>query len=69
MCHARDGYKANLMYHVDEDLSVISTEMAEHLDLVLAGENCLDERDDFRWMQWIHDQTFPGGSVGVDRLR
>ena len=55
------------MYHVDEDLSVISAEVAEHLDLVLAREKRLDEGDDFMWVQCIHDQTFPGGSVRVDR--
>ena len=68
MCRGKEGYKANLMYHIDEGLSFVSTEVAEHLDLTLAGEGCLDKRDDLMWGQCVSDQTFPGGSVGVDRL-
>ena len=35
------------MYRIDEGLSIISTEVTNHLDLIIACEYCLDERDDF----------------------
>ena len=41
------------MYHVDEGLSIISTEVTDHLDLIAAREDCLDKRDDFMWEQGV----------------
>ena len=37
------------MYHIDEGLSFISTETTDRLDLALAREDLLGERDDFVW--------------------
>ena len=53
------------MYHIDEILGIVSAEVADHLDLILAGEDCLDERNDFMWEQSVTDQTLPGGCVGI----
>jgi hypothetical protein len=45
----RKEKRTNLMYPIDESLSVISTKVTDHLDLILARENSLDESDHFMW--------------------
>ena len=35
-------YTKNLMNGIDEDLSVISAEVKDHLDFTLVCEDCLD---------------------------
>jgi hypothetical protein len=41
------GCGAHLVYHVDKGLSVVPTEVTDHLDLILVREDCPNERDDF----------------------
>ena len=36
-----------LMYHIDEGLGVVPTEVADHLHLILTCEDCLNQRDEF----------------------
>ena len=47
--------KADLMYHIDEGLSIISTEVTNQLDFILAREDCLNERVDFMCKQGVTD--------------
>ena len=54
------------MYCIDEGLSVISAEVTDRLDLILAREDHPDEGNDLGWGRRTTDQTFPGGCVGVD---
>ena len=54
------------MYHIDEGLSDISTEVTHGLELILARENHSDEGNDLGWGQGAADEKFPGGGVGVD---
>ena len=43
------------MYRIDEGLSVICTEIKDHLDLILAGEDCLHERNNLMREQSVID--------------
>ena len=35
-------WEGHLVHHIDNTLSVVSTEVSDHLNLILARQNCLD---------------------------
>jgi hypothetical protein len=35
--------EAYLVYHIDKDMNVLSTEATDHLEFGLAGEDCLNQ--------------------------
>ena len=54
------------MYHIDERLSVAPAEVADHLDLIPAREDRLDERDDFVGEEGTTDDASAGWRMEVD---
>jgi hypothetical protein len=48
-------YEANLMYRIDEGLSITSKETTDQLDPFLVREDLLDEGDDLMWEQGVTD--------------
>lgn len=38
-----------LVYHINKGLGIVPTEITDHLNLTLAHQGCLDQRDDFAW--------------------
>jgi len=50
-----EGVGAYLVYHINKGLSIVSTEVTDHLDFVLTGEDCLEQRDDFIFREVMTD--------------
>jgi hypothetical protein len=48
-------YEANLMYSIDERLSITSKETTDQLDPFLVREDLLDQGDHFMWEQGLVD--------------
>ena len=57
------------VYHIDERLSVAPAEVTDHLDLVPAREDCLDERDDFVGEEGAADYASAGWRMEVNEDR
>jgi hypothetical protein len=54
------------MYHINEGLSVVSTEVTNRLYLVLAREDCLNQRNDLVWKEGTIYQASEGWRTEVD---
>ena len=53
----------HIVYHIDEDLSIISREISDHFDAIAVREDGHYQGDAFLWGEGITDQPFPGWDV------
>jgi hypothetical protein len=54
------------MHHINEGLSVVSTEVTNRLYLVLAREDCLNQRNGLVWKEGTIYQASEGWRTDVD---
>ena len=58
--------ETNLVYRVDSRLSIVSTEAADHLDLIPVREDRFNKGDGFVGEEFMTAQTLPGWYVDVE---
>ena len=55
MYPGNEGIKSNLVHHIDKVQGIVSTEAGDRLDLILAHEDFLYERDGFMREEAVTD--------------
>ena len=58
---------AYLIYHINEGLGIIPSEVSDHLDLIRVREDRCYQRSALVHGKGIADQLFPGGKVATQK--
>ena len=59
--------KRYLVYHIDEDLCVVSREAMDYFTLILTRKDRIDQGGEFMWGKLVFDQAVTGCDVEVEK--